>query len=212
MRFIFEVIKIIFDRLVALAGIILMAIPMLIIIVVIKIDSKGKAVFRQERLGKNGKKFFVYKFRTMKATDVPFDVNHPVIDHNDNNLTKVGWVIRRFKIDELLQLINVFKGEMSLVGPRPLMSVYLPLYSEWELQKFKILPGMSGLAQIKGNCFLTVEERSYYDIQYIKKRSLFLDIEIMFKTIFVVIFGEERFLSRVPQEEIERVKQEFYNK
>lgn len=210
MKVIFDVLKAIFDRVVAFLAIIILAFPTLILIIIIKIDSKGKAVFKQERIGKRGKIFYVYKFRTMKTTDVPFDVNRPVIDINDKNLTKVGRIIRRFKIDEFLQFINVFKGEMSLIGPRPLMSVYLPMYSGWELQKFEVLPGMSGLAQIKGNSFLTLEERSYYDIEYIKRRSFILDLEILLKTIFVVLFGEERFLTKVPIDEIERVKREFY--
>jgi len=210
MKLIFDILKIIFDRVVAFLAIIILAIPAIILVIIIKIDSKGKAVFKQERIGKRGKTFYVYKFRTMKTTDIPFDVNRPIIDNNDENLTKVGKIIRRYKIDELLQLINVLKGDMSLIGPRPLMSIYLPMYSGWELQKFEVLPGMSGLAQIKGNSYLSLEERSYYDIEYIKKRSIIMDFEIIVKTFLVVALGEERFLTKVSEEEIERVKKEFY--
>lgn len=205
----FDFVKDLSHRFIALIGLCFCAVIFLFIVLCIKVDSKGKAIFKQERIGKGGKFFYVYKFRTMKSTDIPFDVNNPVIDDDDKSLTKVGRFIRRFKLDELLQLYNVLKGEMNLIGPRPLMSVYLPMYEEWELQKFLIKPGMSGLAQVKGNGYLSVEERSYYDIEYIKRRSCKLDLEILFKTMGVIILGEEKFLRNVPKQEIDRVKKEY---
>lgn len=197
------------DKAIAAIGLFFCLILFLFIVVCIKIDSKGRAIFKQERIGKDEKTFYVYKFRTMKSTDVPFDVNNAIIDDHDKNLTRVGRFIRRFKLDELLQLFNVLKGEMSLVGPRPLMSKYLPVYEKWERQKFLIKPGMSGLAQIKGNGYLSVAERSYYDIEYIKNHSCKMDIKILFKTMAVVLFGEKKYLQNVPIEELERVKKEY---
>lgn len=195
----------------ALICLAVLILPILFIILIIKLDSPGKAVFKQERIGKNKKVFYVYKFRTMKNTDVPFDVNHPVVDYQDKRLTNVGKIIRRFKIDELLQLINVLKGEMSFIGPRPLMAVYLPVYSDWEMQKFNITSGLSGLAQVSGNGYLSIEERSYYDLIYLENRGLLLDIKIFVKTIGVVLFGEKVFLKNVKQEKIEKIKEKYSN-
>lgn len=206
-----NIIKNIIDKVVATVGLFFCSFLFLFIVICIKLDSKGKAVFKQERIGKNEKLFHVYKFRTMKSADIPFDVNRAVIDTDDENLTRVGKVIRRFKLDELLQLLNVLKGDMSLVGPRPLMSVYLPMYEMWERQKFLIKPGMSGLAQVKGNGYLSVAERSYYDIMYIKNHSCWMDTEILLKTMGVVLFGEKKYLQNVPMDEIERVKKEYFD-
>lgn len=212
MRNYYNIFKSVFDRIIAAISLLFFGMLFLFVIVCIKIESSGKAVFKQERIGKDEKVFYVYKFRTMKTTDVPFDVNSPIIEGDNVNLTRVGRVIRRFKIDELLQLINVAKGEMNLIGPRPLMSVYLPSYKMWERQKFLIKPGMSGLAQVKGNGHLSIAERSYYDIMYIKNHNIFTDISILIKTFGVVFFGEKRYLQRVPQSELLRVEQEYESK
>jgi len=151
----------------------------------------------------------LYKFRTMKTTTVEFDINHPVIKDDNKNLTRVGRVIRKLKIDEFLQLINVLKGDMSLIGPRPLMRVYLDGYEPWEKQKFNVRPGMSGLSQVKGNGHLSSVERSYYDVVYAKKQNLFKDTEILFKTIGVMLAGEEKFLTPVSAEKINEMRTQF---
>lgn len=197
------------DRLLAFLGLIILFLPLLIVAIAICIDSKGPAIFKQERIGKNQKPFMLYKFRTMKTTHVAFDINHPVIKDDNKNLTRVGRVIRKLKIDEFLQLINVLKGDMSLIGPRPLMSVYLDGYEPWEKQKFNVKPGMSGLSQVKGNGHLSSVERSYYDVIYAKKQTLFKDTEILFKTIGVMLAGEEKFLSPVPAEKINEMRTQF---
>ncbi len=212
MRNCYNTFKSIFDRIIAAIVLLFFGVFFYVIILLIKIESNGKAVFKQERIGKDEKVFYVYKLRTMNTTDVPFDVNSPVIENDNTNLTKVGRIIRRLKIDELLQLINVLKGEMSLIGPRPLMSVYLPSYKMWERQKFLIKPGMSGLAQVKGNGHLSIAERSYYDIMYIKHHNFGMDVSIMIKTLGVVLFGEKKYLQNVPESELIRVEQEFESK
>ena len=159
-----------FDFVFSLLGIIILFPLFLLVGLLIALDSRGPIVFKQERVGKDQKIFKMYKFRTMKTIDVPFDVNHPVIKNNNQNLTRVGKWIRRFKLDEFLQLLNVLKGDMSLIGPRPLKVEYLEHYEPWELQKFDVKPGMSGLAQVRGNGHLSSKERSYYDVEYTKIR------------------------------------------
>ncbi len=201
--------KAVMDFLLALLGLVILFFPLLIVALAIRIDSKGPAIFKQERIGKGQKPFMLYKFRTMKTTNVEFDINHPVIKDDNQNLTRVGRVIRKLKIDEFLQLINVLKGDMSLIGPRPLMRVYLDGYEPWEKQKFNVRPGMSGLSQVKGNGHLSSVERSYYDVVYAKKQNLFKDTEILFKTIGVMLAGEEKFLTPVSAEKINEMRTQF---
>ena len=201
--------KAVMDFLLALLGLVILFFPLLIVALAIRIDSKGPAIFKQERIGKGQKPFMLYKFRTRKTTNVEFDINHPVIKDDNKNLTRVGRVIRKLKIDEFLQLINVLKGDMSLIGPRPLMRVYLDGYEPWEKQKFNVRPGMSGLSQVKGNGHLSSVERSYYDVVYAKKQNLFKDTEILFKTIGVMLAGEEKFLTPVSAEKINEMRTQF---
>ena len=149
------------------------------------------------------------KFRTMRTTGIPFDINNPVIEDDNQNLTKVGRFIRRFKLDEFLQLFNVLKGDMNFIGPRPLLPVYLEQYQPWEKEKFKLKPGMSGLAQVNGNGHLSGAERSYYDVLYIKKENPFTDLGIVFKTLLVVLRGEEKYLRHVSEKELNLISEEF---
>lgn len=204
--------KAVMDRVLSFLGLTILLLPLIIVAIAIKLDSKGPAIFKQERIGKNQKPFMLYKFRTMTSTTIKFDIDHPVIEDTNKSLTRVGKVIRKLKIDELLQLINVLKGDMSLIGPRPLMSVYLERYEKWETQKFDVKPGMSGLSQVKGNGYLSSIERSYYDVQYTRKIGLFLDAEILFKTVGVMLAGEDKFMKNVPDEEIERMRKEYAEK
>ncbi|MBR4800953.1 MAG: sugar transferase [Clostridia bacterium] len=197
--------KAVCDFIFSLLGIIFLFPLFIIVGILIAIDSKGPIIFKQERVGKDQKIFKMYKFRTMKTIDVPFDVNHPVIRNDNANLTRIGKWIRRFKLDEFLQLFNVIRGDMSLIGPRPLKVEYLAHYEPWELQKFSVKPGMSGLAQIRGNGHLSSKERSYYDVEYTKVRTLKLDAEILFKTIVVMFGGEDKFIRHVSEKNMRRM-------
>ena len=201
--------KAVLDGIISFFGVLFLSPLFLLVSLIIVIDSPGKPIFRQERVGKNQKVFLMYKFRTMKTTDVPFDVKHPVIKNDNANLTRAGKWIRRFKLDEFLQLLNVLRGEMSLIGPRPLKVEYLNYYEPWELQKFAVRPGMSGLAQVRGNGHLSSKERSYYDVQYAKHRTFKLDVEIFFKTIRVVFGGEDKYIRHVSEKNMRRVIIEF---
>ncbi len=151
------------------------------LILVIKLSGKGPVVFKQQRAGKGGKSFIFYKFRTMRTHVDPFGPS-PKSD-DDPRLTKVGKFLREYSLDELPQLFNVLKGNMSLVGPRPL---YMEQVKEWDdRQKKRLLvkPGITGLAQISGRGELTREAKLELDVQYVEKVSLWLDLKIILITI-----------------------------
>lgn len=201
------VIKDILDRTIAFLGLAVVSIPLAFTALLIFFESPQAPPFiKQPRVGGKGKIFYMYKLRTMKTGNVVFDVDNPVIEKNNNNLIKCGATIRKLKIDEFPQLINVLKGDMSLVGPRPLLPDYLAHYELWEMRKFNIKPGMTGLAQIKGNGYLSTRERSYYDIYYSAHVSFRLDVEIMFKTPLILLCGEKKFLEHVPEEKLNEAK------
>lgn len=206
-RFYLQV-KYIIDFFLSLIAVIVASPVMAAVAIAIKIEDGGKVLLRQERTGKYGKKFTCYKFRSMKSDHVPFDKHRPVIKDNNANLTKVGKVIRKLKIDELPQIVNILKGDMCFIGPRPLLPDYDCEYQEWELVKFEMRPGLTGLSQVRGNGHLSIKARKYYDAYYVMHASPILDLKIIFKTVAVLIVGERRFLKRVPPECYEKAKQE----
>ena len=177
-----------FDICASLAAIIVLAIPMLIIALLIIIDSPGGAIYKQERLGLNGSRFTLYKFRTMVA-DAEKETGACWAAENDARCTKLGKFLRSVRLDELPQLFNIFKGDMSVVGPRPEREIFyeqFATYIDGFDQRLLIVPGLSGLAQINGGYDLQPEEKIAYDLEYIETRSLWLDIKIIFKTLAVV--------------------------
>jgi len=162
-----------------------------IIGILIKLDSKGPVFFTQWRLGKNGRKFLMYKFRTMYH-GVPFLKNpdgSAVVSENDPRVTKIGKILRKYSLDELPQLLNVILGDMSLVGPRPELPEHYKLYSEWEKKRLNVLPGMTGLAQVNGRNALSWSERKKFDVIYVENENLRLYFNILFKTFKQVIKG-----------------------
>ncbi len=193
--------KYIADFIFALLGLIVVSPLMAGIAIAIKAEDGGKVLLRQLRTGRYGNKFVCYKFRSMKSADVPFDKSRPVIKDNNDNLTKVGKFIRKFKFDELPQLFNVIKGDMCFIGPRPLLPVYDCEYQPWELVKFEMKPGLTGLSQVRGNGHLSIKARKYYDAYYVVHASPLLDVKIILKTVAVMIAGERRFLRHVSPEE-----------
>lgn len=167
--------------------------PFLIFVaILIKIDSRGPVLFLQRRVGLNGSIFSIFKFRTM--TDVPRSTVGEV--YKDNvEVTRVGRMLRRLKIDELPQVLNVFMGDMSIVGPRPaLESLYMA--NPEAKERLRVRPGMTGLAQVSGNIYLPWEERLVFDLEYVRDCSFVLDCRIVIRTIGVVFLGEEKFLSK----------------
>lgn len=182
------IIKRIFDLFSSLIGLIILLPAFGVIAILIKLDSKGPVFFKQERLGKAGEVFEIYKFRTMveNAEDKGTGV---FTNKSDPRITKVGNLLRKTSFDELPQLINVIKGEMSLVGPRPPVT-YHPYeyedYPEEKKKRFQVKPGITGLAQVEGRNNLSWDERIEYDLKYIERQNLTFDIQLIIKTIFKV--------------------------
>ena len=181
------------DFVIATLIILLLAPLFLILYILVKIDSKGDFFFFQERLGKEGNVFKVFKIRTM--TDKVRVADREILK-GDSEVTKIGYYLRRFKIDELPQIINIIKGDMSIVGPRPCMPFQLNDFNEDGKVRLLVKPGLTGLAQVNGNIFLTWEERWKYDRKYVENLTFFLDIKIVFKTIMVIFIGEEKLLKK----------------
>ena len=188
--------KRVFDFLFSAILLLLLSPLLIIIALLIKIESKGPVFFKQKRPGKNKEVFEVYKFRTMKKDAVIHQKIGIEIVGNDSRITPLGKILRRFKIDELAQLINIVKGDMSVVGPRPTLPEYIEYYEEWELERFKVKPGLTGLAQTRGNIYLDRKQRSLYDVKYADNVKFLIDIRIIFKTFAIVLFGEGKFVKK----------------
>ncbi|RLB08966.1 MAG: hypothetical protein DRG39_08145, partial [Deltaproteobacteria bacterium] len=156
----------------------------------IKIDSKGPVFFRQERVGKNGKIFKIWKFRTMVMGAVSQGLGFNVA-RDDPRITRVGKFLRRWGLDELPQLINVLKGEMSIVGPRPTLKYQVDRYDAFQRQRLLMKPGITGWALIHGRNLLSWEERIKYDVWYVEHWSLGLDLWIILKTLWIVLVTKE---------------------
>ncbi|MGC8979143.1 sugar transferase, partial [Caldisericum sp.] len=163
--------------------------------ILIKLDSKGPVFFLQERVGKDGKIFRVFKFRTM-TTDAPEKTKGKYIDKDNPYVTRVGKILRRTGIDELPQLINVLKGEMSLVGPRPTLPYQVAKYNDFQKKRLLMKPGITSWALIHGRNKLTWDERIKYDVWYVENWSFWLDLKILFKTVWVVATGEGLYAER----------------
>lgn len=175
------------DIIASLIGCIIAFVPMIIIGIIVRIDSKGPALYKQERLGLNGKSFMLLKFRSMNIDAE--DEGAKWAAENDTRCTRVGGFLRKSRIDELPQLINILKGDMSLVGPRPERPYF---YNEFEKtihgfsHRLNVVPGLTGLAQVNGGYDLLPEEKIVYDMEYIENRSLWLDLKCIIKTVAVV--------------------------
>ena len=171
------------------------SIPLFFIIaILIKIDSKGPVFFLQKRCGRNRKEFFMYKFRTMVKDaetlkkGLKNEMDGPMFKlRNDPRITQVGRILRKLSLDELPQLLNVLKGEMSLVGPRPLADEEMVGDDIWREIRLSVRPGMTGLWQIMGRDSGKFSDWITYDTEYVQKRSLFMDIKILFLTITTVL-------------------------
>jgi undecaprenyl phosphate N,N'-diacetylbacillosamine 1-phosphate transferase len=186
---ILKTVKRIIDIIISIVGLIILFPIFFIIAILIKLDSKGPVFFIQNRVGENGKLFSAYKLRTM-VQDAEKKGRGFEIEQNDFRITRVGKYLR-WGIDELPQLFNVFKGDMSLVGPRPTLKHQFDQYSEWEKRRLEIKPGITGWALVNGRNKLTWKEKIELDIWYIDHWSLWLDIKILLLTIWVVIFKRE---------------------
>lgn len=179
-----KVIKKLLDLILALILIILLSPLMLIISIMIKIDSKGPVIFKQIRSGKNNKNFTLYKFRSMTCNNNLYDTSV------EDQVTKIGRILRKTSLDELPQLFNILKGEMSFIGPRPWIVDYAKYFTKHQMRRLEVLPGITGLAQCSGRNNLGIIERIDIDVEYVENMSLFLDIYIVLKTIKSVLRKE----------------------
>ena len=177
-----------------------------VIVIAIKLSSSGPAVFKQERAGKNGKPFIFYKFRTMKLDTEPFGPSPKSGD--DPRLTRIGKLLREYSLDELPQLFNILKGDMSIVGPRPL---YISQMAEWNQRQRKRLlvkPGLTGLAQISGRGELTREEKLELDVKYVETAGFRNDFKIMLATITQVFARKNIYEKKYSKDELTRGEKE----
>lgn len=196
-----QIIKRIFDFLVSLVGIIILSPIFIIVSIAIKIDSRGSILFLQKRVGKDGKEFNIYKFRTM-VTDAE-KLGKQITIGNDSRITKVGAFLRKFKIDELPQLFNVLLGDMSLVGPRPEVPKYVALYNNEQKKVLSIRPGITDMASLRykdendilgkvdnpEEYYINVimKDKLSLNLEYIEKSNVFFDIYLIVKTIIKCI-------------------------
>ena len=177
------------DIILSLLGLIILSPILLITAIAIKIESKGPVIFKQERIGKNGKVFKIYKFRSMVVGAEKMGTG-VYSKKGDSRVTKVGKFIRMTSIDELPQLVNIIKGEMSIIGPRPVLTYHPWKYEEYteeQLKRFEVRPGITGWAQIHGRKDVEWNNRIKMDVYYVENISLKLDLKIFLKTIYEVL-------------------------
>lgn len=197
---IYKVVKRITDIIGGIIGLILLSPVFLILAICIKIDSKGPVIFAHKRIGKNGKEFNMYKFRSMyknaeemienfnEEQKIEWQENFKL--ENDPRITKVGKFLRKTSLDELPQILNIIKGDLSIIGPRPIVDEELKKYGDNKEKFLSITPGLTGYWQANGRSNTTYEERMQMELYYIDNQSLLLDIKIFFKTIVSVIKKE----------------------
>ena len=171
------------DLIFALILLLLVSPIMISAAIAIKLDSPGPALFRQKRPGKNGKLFSVFKFRTMRM-ETKKDGRHL---SDIERMTKVGFFLRKTSVDELPQLFNILRGEMSFIGPRPLLVQYLEYYTTEQMRRHEVMPGISGWAQVNGRNAIRWEEKFKLDVWYVDHISFWLDVKIFFMTVWNVL-------------------------
>ena len=187
-----SILKRILDFLLSLLVSILFLPFLIILAVIIKADSSGPVFFKQERVGKNLKFFKIIKLRTM--TDKKRTISdNPIIGKTDE-VTRIGYYLRRFKIDELPQVFSVLKGDMSIVGPRPNVPKHLENMTKKEKMRYTVKPGLTGLSQVSGNIHIPWKERFKYDLKYVNNISFMVDLKIIVKTFLIIFKGEDKFI------------------
>lgn len=179
-----------FDIVASILLLIVLSPLLLLVALIVKATSRGPVLFMQKRSGQHGRVFRLIKFRTMHGERKPDPKELVPLDHPE--ITPVGRIMRRLKIDELPQLMNVLRGEMSLVGPRPTLPDQVDAYDDFRRQRLLLRPGITGLAQVYGSALMSWDERILYDIAYVRKCGLLMDIGILLRTVAVIPLGETR--------------------
>ena len=198
-KYLYEFSKRVIDILGSTIGLVIASPVLLIIAILIKIESKGPIIFSQDRVGKNGKTFKMYKLRSMVVNaeelkhklEAQNEMSGPMFKmKNDPRITKIGKFIRKTSIDEIPQLFNVLKGDMSLVGPRPSLPKEVEQFEDWMYERLEVKPGLTCYWQVGGRNNIDFEDWMKLDIKYVHDRSLWIDIKLIFKTFFV-LFGDK---------------------
>jgi lipopolysaccharide/colanic/teichoic acid biosynthesis glycosyltransferase len=179
------------DFVLSLIGLTLLSPVLLVAMLLVKLTSPGPVFFVQLRTGRNHREFHPLKLRTMRGGRTPDAVELVPLDHPE--ITTVGRILRRLKIDELPQILNVVKGDMSLIGPRPTLPEHTREYDDFKKQRLLVRPGVTGLAQVNGNAAIAWDERIKYDVHYVRHHGFCMDVGILLKTPLVLLRGEERF-------------------
>ena len=191
------------DLLLSIVLLIIFAIPMIIVAICIKAEDGGPVIYKSKRMGKGLKEFNTYKFRSMKTEREEL---HSELTH-DEMVTKIGKIIRKTSIDELPQLFNIIKGEMSFIGPRPWIPEYYEWFTDEQKRRVDVLPGISGLAQVKGRNGIDIFEKINYDLQYVDNISFKEDVKLIFETIKTVFSKDNAEISEQGiKEEIRKLK------
>ena len=176
------------DVLLATLGLVLAALFLLVAAIAIKLTSAGPVIYRQRRIGKDGARFELYKLRTMRLGADPVGVGTPVLE-GDPRVTAVGRVLRRWSLDEIPNLVNVVRGDMAIVGPRPTLEAQVDLYTPRQRRRLEVKPGLTGWAQVNGRAGIPWEERIELDVWYVDHRSLALDLRILARTLRLLATG-----------------------
>mgnify|MGYP004525782671 FL=1 len=196
---IYDISKRLIDIVLSLCGLIILSPLLIIVAILIRFEGKGNVIFVQDRVGLNGEIFKMYKFRSMVCNAeelkrellIQNEMSGPMFKmKNDPRVTKIGGFIRKTSIDELPQLFNVLKGDMSLVGPRPSLPSEVEKFEDWMMKRLSVKPGLTCFWQVSGRNNIEFEEWMKMDIKYIEERNIFVDLKLIFRTFFV-LFGDE---------------------
>lgn len=206
----YKIVKSILDKLLALIALIILLPFFIIFAIIIKLESKGPVFFKQKRVGKDKKFFYIYKFRSMR-TDTPKDMPTHMLKNAESYITKFGGFMRKTSIDELPQIINILKGDMSIIGPRPALWNQDDLIAERDKYHANdILPGLTGWAQVNGRDELPIPVKAKLDGEYVEKMSFIFDVKIFFKTI-INVFKHEGIVEGEQQEKEKKEVEEDFN-
>ena len=194
--------KRLFDLVFSLMALLMLWPVLVVIAIMIRMSSSGAALFTQTRAGKHGRPFTIYKFRTMRVDTEPYGASPQ--SGEDPRLTRVGQWLRETSLDELPQLFNVVKGDMSLVGPRPLYVSQMTEWNERQLKRLNVKPGLTGLAQISGRGELTIEQKLELDVQYTQTQSWPVDLHLLWRTVYQVFGRHSIYEARYSESQMTR--------